>query len=151
GASMTFYRRRMQTLPALLLILAPTQFTGCSGNDSGPSSGLTCFDDSADCVNRRQKTLRYLIEDKDRAWVTAPPPAEAYASGVRLFALKSKKKELSCAELAHGRSEADRAPGVLRGPDGGNLTPAQVSRGVMLASEVSRELAAEMRKRCGKS
>ena len=149
---MTFYRRRMQTLPALLLLLAPTQFTGCSGNDTGgPSSGLTCVDDSDDCVNRRQRTLRYLVEDKDRAWVTAPPPVEAYASGVRLFALKSKKKELSCAELAHGRSEADRAPGVLRGPDGGNLTPAQVSRGVMLAGEVSRELAAEMRKRCRNS
>ena len=148
---MTFYRRQMQTLPALLLILAPTQFTGCSGNDSGPSSGLTCVDDSADCVDRRQRTLRYLIEDKDRAWVTAPPPAEAYASGVRLFALKSKKKELSCAELAHGRSEADRAPGVLRGPDGGKLTPAQVSRGVMLAGEVSRELAAEMKRRCRNS
>ena len=148
---MRFDRRRMQTLPALLLLLAPTQFTGCGGNDTGPSSGLTCVDDTEDCVNRRQKTLRYLIEDKDRAWVTAPPPAEAYASGVRLFALKSKKKELSCAELTHCRNEADRAPGVLRGPDGGNLTPAQVSRGVMLAGEVSRELAAEMRKRCRNS
>jgi hypothetical protein len=149
---MRFDRRRMQTLPALLLLLAPTQFTGCSGNDtSGPNSGLTCVDDTEDCVNRRQRTLRYLIDDKDRTWVTAPPPAEAYASGVRLFALKSKKKELSCEELVHGRNEADRAPGVLRGPDGSNLTPAQVSRGVMLAGEASKELAAEMRKRCRKS
>ena len=84
---------------------------------------------SPDCVNRRQKTLRYLIDDKDRAWVTAQPPAEAYASGVRLFALKSKKKELSARSFCTAATEADRAPGVLRGPDGSNLTPAQVSRG----------------------
>ena len=69
---------------------------------------------------------------------------------MRLFALKSKKKELTCDELAHGRNEADRAPGVLRGARG-NLTPAQVSRGIMLASEVSRELAAEMKRRCRKA
>jgi hypothetical protein len=145
---MIFDRRRMHSLPALMLILAPVQFAGCSGNETAPSAGLTCVDDSEDCVNRRQRTLRYLIEDKDRAWVKAQPPAEAYASGVRLFALKSKKKELSCEELSHGRSEADRAPSVLRGPQGANLTPAQISRGVMLAGEVSRELGAEMRKRC---
>jgi hypothetical protein len=148
---MIFDRRRMHRLPALMLLLAPVQFAGCSGNDTGPSSGLTCVDDSEDCVNRRQKTLRYLVEDKDRTWVKTQPPAEAYASGVRLFALKSKKKELSCEELTHARNEADRAPAVLHGPEGANLTPAQVSRGVMLAGEVSRELAAEMRKRCRNS
>jgi hypothetical protein len=100
-------------------------------------------------VARRQRTLRYLVDDQDRTWVKAHAPAEAYASGVRLFALKSKKKELTCDELAYGRNEADRAPGILRGA--GNLTPAQVSRGIMLASEVSRELAAEMKRRCHKT
>lgn len=145
---MNFYRRR--NLPVLLLLFAPVAPVGCTGPDvsSGPSSGLSCVDDSSDCVQRRQRTLRYLVDDKDRTWVTAHAPPEAYASGVRLFALKSKKKELSCDELAHGRNEADRAPGVLRGA--GNLTPAQVSRGIMLASEVSRELAAEMKRRCKK-
>ena len=146
---MNLYRRR--NLPVLLLLFAPVAPVGCTGPDvsSGPSSGLSCVDDSSDCVERRQRTLRYLVDDKDRTWVTAHAPPEAYASGVRLFALKSKKKELSCNELAHGRNEADRAPGVLRGAS--NLTPAQVSRGIMLASEVSRELAAEMTRRCRKT
>jgi hypothetical protein len=149
---MKFDRRGLRRLPALLLLIAPIELTGCSGNDvSGPSSGLTCVDDSEECVTRRQKTLRYLIEDQDRAWIKARPPAEAYASGVRLFALKSKKKELSCEELAYARNEADGAPAILRGPSGANLTRAQVSRGVMLAAEVSHELAAEMRRRCHKS
>ncbi len=145
---MILYRRR--SLPVLLLLFAPVAPVGCTGPDvsGGPSSGLTCVDDSSDCVARRQRTLRYLVDDQDRTWVKAHAPAEAYASGVRLFALQSKKKELTCDELAYGRNEADRAPGVLRGAS--NLTPAQVSRGIMLASEVSRDLAAEMKRRCSK-
>jgi hypothetical protein len=86
--------------------------------------------------------------DKGRAWVRQPAPPAAYASGVRLFAYKQRKRELSCDELAHGRKEADAGPGVLRGPEGRALTPAQVARGVMLAQEVSRELANETKRRC---
>jgi hypothetical protein len=143
---MILYRRRK--LPVLLLLFVPVAPVGCTGPNvtTGASSGLTCVDDSSDCVAKRQRTLRYLVDDNDRGWVKAHAPAEAYASGVRLFALKSKKKDLSCDELAHGRGEADRAPAVLRSAN--NLTPAQVSRGIMLASEVSRELGAEMKRRC---
>jgi hypothetical protein len=152
GTMMLFDRRRRQIPPFFLLLIAPLALLACGGPDtSGPSSGLTCVDDSPDCVDRRQKTLRYLVDDKDRAWVTAHPPPEAYASGVRLFALKNKKRDLTCEELVHGREEADRAPTVLRGPEGVNLTPAQKSRGIMLASEVSRELSAEIKRRCKKA
>lgn len=146
GARMILYRRR--NLPVLLLLFVPVAPVGCSGPNvtTGANSGLTCVDDSSDCIAKRQRTLRYLVDDNDRSWIRAHAPAEAYASGVRLFALKSKKKELSCDELASGKGEADRAPGVLRSAN--NLTPAQVSRGIMLASEVSRELGAEMKRRC---
>jgi len=146
GARMIRERRR--NLPVLLMLFVPIAPVGCTGPNvtTGASSGLTCVDDSSDCVAKRQRTLRYLVDDNDRSWIRAHAPAEAYASGVRLFALKSKKKELSCDELAHGKNEADRAPGVLR--SAGNLTPAQVSRGIMLASEVSRELGTEMKRRC---
>lgn len=142
---MILYRRR--NLPVLLLLFVPVAPVGCSGpNVTTANSGLTCVDDSSDCVAKRQRTLRYLVDDNDRSWIKAHAPAEAYASGVRLFALKSKKKELSCDELASGKNEADRAPGVLRSSN--TLTPAQVSRGIMLASEVSRELSTEMKRRC---
>jgi hypothetical protein len=152
GTMMLFDRRRRQCPPLFLMLIVPLAFPACGGPDTtGPSSGLTCVDDSPDCVDRRQKTLRYLVDDKDRAWIAAHPPPEAYASGVRLFALKNKKKDLTCDELARGRDEADRAPGVLRGPEGANLTPAQKSRGIMLASEVSRELGAEIKRRCKKA
>jgi hypothetical protein len=39
----------------------------------------------------------------------------------------------------------------LRGPGGAGLTPAQISRGVILASEVARELAKEIKRRCQKT
>ncbi|MBS0242317.1 MAG: hypothetical protein JSS20_09075, partial [Proteobacteria bacterium] len=89
-----------------------------------------------------------MLSDRDKRWIHEPATADAYAGGVRLFAFKSRKKELSCPELAIGRREADAGPGVLRGPGGRHLTPAQVSRGVMFANEVSRELANEQKRRC---
>lgn len=88
------------------------------------------------------------MADKDRRWVKEPATPGSYASGVRLFAYKSRKRDLSCEELAHGKREADAAPFALRGPSAAGLSPAQVSRSSILAAEVSKELAAEMKRRC---
>lgn len=127
-----------------------TLLAGCAVNTAtvtSPMAGLSCVDDSADCIRKRQATLRYMTNDPTRAWVRQRPTAKAYASGVRLFAFKKKKAELSCAELQLGKSEADAARSVLR-TSGSGLTPAQVSRGTMLASEVSRDLRREQSRRC---
>ncbi len=151
GAVMIFGDDRGWRVLILALLLPAIAPLGCAGpniSTGRPYAGMTCVDDSAECINRRQATLRYLENDTNRAWIKQKPPPEAYASGVRLFALRKKKKELTCDELAHARREADNAPAVLRGPAGAKLTTAQVSRGVILASEVSRELAGEMRRRC---
>lgn len=110
--------------------------------------GMSCVDDSQACVAERGTALNALMADKQRGWVRQPAPAASYASGVRLFAFKQRKKEMSCDELAIGRKEADAAPGTLRGPQGQGLTPAQVSRGVMLAAEVGKELTNEAKRRC---
>lgn len=115
---------------------------------SSPTAGLSCVDDSLDCIGKRQAALRHLTGDRTRAWVRQAPTAEAYASGVRLFAFRKTKAELTCDELKIGRREADNAAQVLRGPSAKNLSPAQVSRGAMLASEVARDLTREMRRRC---
>jgi hypothetical protein len=110
-----------------------------------PRAGLSCIDDSQECVERRQATLKSMLDDQDRKWVKEPTNPQAHASGVRLFAFRSRKKELSCEELALGRREADSVPKTLRGSK--DLSPAQVSRANMFAAEVSKELAAEMRSR----
>lgn len=133
------------------LMLAAVLLGACSSAEpkSAPLSiGLGCVDDSHHCISQREKVFDSYMADKSRAWVKQPASPSAYASGVRLFAFSKRRKELSCDELHHGKREADAASGALRGPSGSHLTPAQVSRGVMLAGDVSRELSRELAKRC---
>jgi hypothetical protein len=121
--------------------------SACSGpmglDDS--RAGLSCLDDSPQCVELRQSTLKAMLADKNRNWVKEPATPQAHASGVRLFAFRSVKAELSCDELAYARNEAEGAPKSLKAAQG--LSPAQVSRAAMFATEVNKELAAEMKKR----
>ena len=120
--------------------------SACTGLDD-QRAGLSCIDDSPDCVDQRQATLKSMLADEDKKWVKEPTTPQAHASGVRLFAFRSRKKDLSCEELAVGRREADSVPKTLRGPEGKSMSPAQVSRASMFAAEVSKELAVEMRTR----
>jgi hypothetical protein len=122
--------------------------SACSGFGSDDTrAGLSCIDDSPECVDQRQVTLKAMLDDQDRRWVKEPTNPQAHASGVRLFAFRSRKKELSCEELAVGRREADSVAKTLRGPDGKSMSTAQVARATMFAAEVSKELSAEMRSR----
>jgi hypothetical protein len=142
--------------PRLLIIAAVSvpgglAGPGCSGllGPDDTRAGFACLDDSPECIDQRQSALKVLLADKDRKWVREPATPHAHASGVRLFAFRSRKKELSCEELAYGKREADTAPRLLRGPDGKGLSPAQISRASMFAAEVSKELGAEMKlRRC---
>jgi len=137
-------RRRLAIALSSLCLLA----SACSGfGPEDPRAGLSCVDDSQECVDRRQATLKSMLDDQDRKWVKEPTNPHAHASGVRLFAFRSRKKDLSCEELALGRREADSVPKTLRGPEGKSLSPAQISRANLFAAEVSKELAAEMRSR----
>ncbi len=142
------FRRAMAIAAAVAGGLLTAACAGAQPPDLGAHAGLSCVDDSPECIGRRQATLRHMTSDHTRSWVRQPASAEAYASGVRMFAFKTKKKELSCDELAHGRREAEAAPGVLRGPAGKALTTAQVARGIMFAQDVGRELGNEMGRRC---
>jgi hypothetical protein len=124
---------------------------GACGTPAGDvigSGGMSCVDDSQSCVAARGTALAALSNDKSRGWVRQPAPAAAYASGVRLFAFKQHKRVLTCDELAVGKREADAGPGVLRGPAGRGLAHSQIARGVILANEVSSELAREIKRRC---
>jgi hypothetical protein len=148
----TTFRWRPNTLLAAAM-LAAGALAGCSGADVTPdspnrSAGLGCIDDSPRCIAERQQVLKVYMADKTRSFLREPPSATAYASGVRLWAIKSRKRELSCEELSHARREADGAAPALRGPGGQGMTPAQISRGIMLAQDVSKELGNEMGRRC---
>ena len=147
-------RRPLQSAAGKLAALCLVALAGgCAGGDqpdiNSTHSGLGCVDDSFECIGRRKATLQAMVDDPSRKWVKEPPSPHAYASGVRLFAFKNKKKDLSCDELAQGRKEADGAPAALRSY-GTGLTAAQVARGAMLAHDVGRELGTEYNRRCKK-
>jgi hypothetical protein len=139
-----------RVLLCLMAIAIGASGVGCSsGIESQPAPlGLQCVDDSKHCIDQRSSALHAIMSDKERRWVREQPTPQAFASGVRLFAFKTRKRELTCDELAIGQREADSAPAILRGPGASQLSPAQVSRGLMLGAEVSRELAAERKRRC---
>lgn len=127
---------------------------GCTGGENvemaSINAGLHCVDDSPNCITHRRETLKLLVSDPQRTWIQQKPDAIAYASGVRLFAFKTKKKELTCPELQAGRLEADGAPVTLRS-QGHSLSTAQISRGILLANEIGRELTKEYNSRCKKT
>lgn len=125
--------------------------TGCASVPSPElalNKGQTCSDDSSYCVGQRQAALRNMTADPKRTWIREPATPYHYASGVRLFAFKTKKRDLTCEELVLGRKEAEAADGALRGPGTSGLTAGQMTRGKLLASEVARELSVEHGRRC---
>jgi hypothetical protein len=136
-------------MKAILAVLGGVglALSGCSGGgmDLDDRAGLSCIDDSPGCVARREATLKSMLADSSRKWVREAPTPKAHASGVRLFAFRTKKADLTCEELAHGRREAETAPRALKGQPG--LSPAQISRASLFAAEVGKELGAEIRRR----
>lgn len=136
---------------AMMLVLASLAVGGCAGNQAAlgdPARGLKCVDDSHVCISQRKMVYDSYMADSSRSWINQPAGPHEYASGVRLMALSKKRKELSCAELQHGKEEADRGPTVLTGGAYVGLTSTQVARGAMLSREVSKELAREIARRC---
>jgi hypothetical protein len=135
----------------LAFLLASIAAGGCAGNEAAlgdPSHGLKCVDDSNVCISQRKMVYDSYMADSSHAWVMQPAGPHEYASGVRLMAYSKKRKELTCAELAHGKEEADRGPNVLMGGSYIGLTSTQVARGAMLSRETSKELAREIARRC---
>jgi hypothetical protein len=139
-------RHSLFAILGAVLGLCAVGLAACSGPNLDDSrAGLSCVDDSPQCIERRQMTLKHLLSDKERRWVMEAPTPQAHASGVRLFAFRSAKTQLTCDELVHGRREAEAAPRALRGSHG--LSPAQVSRAALFAGEVARELSTEIKRR----
>lgn len=143
--------RFAQIAALALCTVAILMFAACAGGSDGIKvtklKGLSCVDDSKHCIQERQYALSRLLADNSYGWVSQRPTANAYATGVRLFAFQKKKKSLSCANLKRGQLEAQNARSVLRS-SGKHLTPAQIARGAILGTEVSRELKREIRRRC---
>ncbi|MGH1418600.1 MAG: hypothetical protein ACRBCJ_07065 [Hyphomicrobiaceae bacterium] len=136
------------------IIALAMALSGCANGSTATvttNSGLRCVDDSSHCIKQRQYALNAMLSDPANRWVHQTVSADAYASGVRLFAFKKKKKQLPCGDLRRGHQEAQNARTVLNGPSAKHLSSGQIARGAMLGTEVARELKREIRRRCGKA
>ncbi len=132
---------------------ATVALSGCVTSGSNllsAQAGLRCVDDSGACIAARRRALIALRADQSRDWVNKPFDARTYAAGVRLFAFRLEKASLTCPQLVAGVREADQAPALLRSAQSKSLTPAQISRGLMLSAEVGKELAKEHARRCSR-
>ncbi len=122
-------------LPIAAVVALASALASCAAFDletaaTGPPRA-DCVDDTPACVERRSAALKEMMGDKKHTWVREPANAHSYAAGVRLFAFKSRKRDLSCDELAHGKREADGAPAALGGPEFGRLDAgAEIARDV---------------------
>jgi hypothetical protein len=105
-------------------------------------SQLDCGPDAA-CLSQ----LKSLIDDPQRSWIGKPLPPTEYARGVRLFAYRALRAQLTCRELIMALGEIETARKPLSGPVPG-VTPAQAARARTLSDEVEAELRVERAARC---
>jgi hypothetical protein len=98
---------------------------------------------NSQCLSR----LKALVEDPQRPWIGKPQPAADYAQGIRLFAYRALRAQLTCDELRLALAEIDAAATTYRRPVPG-VTPEQTRRVMALSAEVENELRAERARRC---
>jgi len=120
----------------------------CAG--SGSSLVATCLDDSPACISKRKTTLNSLLADQNRSWIKRKPDPVVYATGVRLFAWRKVKGDLTCDELRSGISETGSARKTLSGQITG-ASRTRIGQIIALSDDVKKELRRTARgKRCPK-
>jgi len=69
--------------PAIIGAYAAILLAGCAlstATVTSPLAGLSCVDDTPDCIKKRQATLSYMTNDPTRAWVRQTPMLPASGS-----------------------------------------------------------------------
>jgi hypothetical protein len=143
--------RALRPAAASLAALALPLVAGCTGTEPTPVSAnpaAGCVDDSKQCVERRMAALKGMVGDPKRAWITAPETPAGYATGVKLFAYRAKKADLTCAELAHGREETRNAPNALKSGSVPGMNDSRLAQVKDLANQVHKDLAKEFDRVC---
>lgn len=141
-----------RTVHASLALAAALSLGACSQTEPAapepPHAAAGCVDDSKMCIEKRALALKGMLADPKRTWVTKPETAAAYATGVKLFAYKGKKVEMSCAELAHGREETRTMPQVLKPGSVQGMNDSRLAQVRDLSGQVHKELNKEFDRAC---
>lgn len=123
---------------SLLGLFGLATLAGCGGMTTAGNEQI-CLDDSGDCVASRTAAFKELVADKQHAWVNRPASRSLHASGIRMFAYKATKAQLTCAQLTAGINEASSVRGALAGPMNG-VSADRISQAKALAEETRTEL-----------
>jgi hypothetical protein len=150
-AMASFYSHRRIPAGAPIVAILAAILASCSATEPEPPpahSAVGCVDDSKTCIERRGQALKVMLADPKRTWVTRPENAAAYATGVKLFAYKGKKAELSCAELAHGREETRLMPQALKPGVVPGMNDSRLAQVRDLSGQMHKELSKEFDRAC---
>ena len=98
-------------------------------------------------VQACEAQLRALVERRDRAWMRRPETPAEVLTGVRMFAFRALRPQLTCGELDVALEQLAAVPTALRTPPP-DSRPEEVARATRLAAEVHSELGAEKETRC---
>ena len=120
-----------------------------AGGPSEPEQASVVAESEANCANVEgcASVLKAMVVGPRRAWIGRPAPPSTFANGVRLFAYRSLRPSLTCAELAAAMAEVQNAVVALGAPVAG-LAPDRAARARSLSVEVADELATESARRC---
>lgn len=115
------------------------------------NSAAGCVDDSKACIEKRGVALRTMLADPQRGWVARPETPAAFATGVKLFAYRGRKGEMTCAELAHGREETRAMPQALKPGSVAGMNDSRLAQVRDMSGQVNKELSQEFDRVCKSS
>lgn len=134
----------MSTLLSTLLV--GLLIASCAG---GPQlAGEPCLDDSPACIEARTTLVSGMVGDPGRTWIGTPASARTHASGVRLFAYRSTRDKLSCAELAAALGDLAAAKASLAKGRPTGVTAERHHQVMALTDEVRADLDKTRRRKC---
>ena len=136
----------MAALAAAWLLGACTPISSSPEASNNPAAG--CVDDSKHCIDKRMSTLKVMVADQKRSWVYQQESPASYATGVKLFAYRATKAQLTCGELSHGRQETADAALSLKSGSVPGMNDSRLAQVRDMSAQVSKELGREFDKVC---
>ncbi|KAB2851212.1 MAG: hypothetical protein F9K44_02355 [Hyphomicrobiaceae bacterium] len=136
----------LAAIAAGLLLAACASFNSAPEVSNNPAAG--CVDDSKQCIDRRMTTLKAMVSDPKRTWVFQQESPASYATGVKLFAYRATRSQLTCTELSHGRQETAEAAHSLKSGSVPGMNDSRLAQVRDMSSQVSKELGKEFDKAC---
>jgi hypothetical protein len=135
----------------MLMMCALLVLGACTGGDAmqtASADAAGCVDDSKHCISRRQASLQSMLADPARTWVRSPTTPASAATGVKLFAYRQTKEQLSCSQLDYGRDDTRRMPGMLSSTAVPGANESRIAQVKDMAKQVHRELDNEFKRVC---